>query len=132
MNPCRCKYVAGRAEDVFQELRYHLPSRVDLDKSRVIGVVDPPRAGIHARVVTGIRKVRPVLVLPRGYLLQLTAMRRLVFVSCHPAAASKNLVDLCRPASNKYGGEPFRLVAINPVDMFPQTKHQEWVVMLER
>lgn len=34
--------------------------------------------------------------------------------------------------SNKYAGYPFRLISIQPVDMFPQTNHIEWAVLLER
>lgn len=59
-------------------------------------------------------------------------MKRLVYVSCDPKAAQKNLVDLCRPNSRKYDGQPFRITKIYPVDLFPLTEHFEWVVQMER
>ncbi|KAK6060510.1 GroES-like protein, partial [Cooperia oncophora] len=79
----RCRYVAGKAEDVFPSLRFHLPPGIDLVQSDVVGVLDPPRCGVHDKVVLGCRMME--------------TLRRLVFVSCDPAAAMKNLVDLCRP-----------------------------------
>ncbi|EYC20949.1 hypothetical protein Y032_0020g15 [Ancylostoma ceylanicum] len=38
---------------------------------------------------------------------------------------------LCQ-ISKKYSGRPFKLASIQPVDMFPQTPHIEWVVTLDR
>ncbi|KAK6754185.1 hypothetical protein RB195_013283 [Necator americanus] len=104
-----CRYIAGKAEDVFPSLRFHIPPGFDLQQSNVVGVLDPPRCGVHEKVVLGCR--------------MMDTLRRLVFVSCNPAAAMKNVVDLCRPTSKKYGGRPFKLVSIQPVDMFPQTPH---------
>lgn len=59
-------------------------------------------------------------------------MKRLIYVSCDPNSAQKNIVDLCRPTSLKYQGQPFRIVKICPLDMFPLTEHFEWVIQLER
>ncbi|VDL63975.1 unnamed protein product [Nippostrongylus brasiliensis] len=108
----RCYYVAGKAEDVLPSLRFTLPAGFDLLNSNIVGVLDPPRCGVHDKVVLACR------VMER--------LQRLVFVSCDPAAAMKNIVDLCRPSSKKYAGRAFSLVSIQPVDMFPQTPHIEW------
>jgi tRNA (uracil-5-)-methyltransferase len=62
----------------------------------------------------------------------MTNIQRLIYVSCDPMAASKNFVDLCRPTSNKYDGDPFKLKSIVPIDMFPQTKLCEWVMLFEK
>ncbi|KAJ1366821.1 hypothetical protein KIN20_027590 [Parelaphostrongylus tenuis] len=113
-----CCYIAGKAEDVFQSLRYNVPSGFDLNKSNVVGILDPPRCGVHEKVVLGCRMME--------------SLRRLVFVSCDPSAAMKNIIDLCRPTSKKFAGQPFLISTIQPVDMFPQTPHIEWVVTLER
>ncbi|VDO23408.1 unnamed protein product [Haemonchus placei] len=113
-----CCYFAGKAEEVFPSLRFSLPPGVNLVHSNVVGVLDPPRCGVHDKVVLGCRMME--------------TLRRLVFVSCDPAAAMKNIVDLCRPTSKKYAGRPFKIVSITPVDMFPQTPHIEWVVTMER
>ncbi|XGW03913.1 hypothetical protein V3C99_015227 [Haemonchus contortus] len=113
-----CCYIAGKAEEVFPSLRFSLPPGVNLVHSNVVGVLDPPRCGVHDKVVLGCRMME--------------TLRRLVFVSCDPAAAMKNIVDLCRPTSKKFAGRPFKIVSITPVDMFPQTPHIEWVVTMER
>lgn len=113
-----CRYIAGKAEDIFPSLRFNVPSGFDLQHSTIVGVLDPPRCGVHDKVVLGCRTME--------------TLRRLVFVSCDPAAAMKNLVDLCRPTSKKYAGRAFKVVSIQPIDMFPQTPHIEWVVVLER
>ncbi|VDK64998.1 unnamed protein product [Anisakis simplex] len=113
-----CRFVAAKAEDAFRRLSLYLPSSMDLNEANVIGILDPPRAGIHEKVVVGCRT--------------LASLKRLIFVSCEPSQALKNLTDLCRPSSKKYAGEAFRLTSITPVDMFPQTKHCEWVIQLDR
>ena len=72
-------------------------------------IVDPPRAGLHPKVV-------PLLVeLP---------FRRLVYVSCNPAAAAADLA-LLAPRG-------LRLARVRPVDLFPHTPHVETVLTLER
>ncbi|CAI4223452.1 unnamed protein product [Auanema sp. JU1783] len=114
----KCRYLAGKAENVFKSLKYNMPTGFSLDTSNVVGILDPPRAGLHEKVVLGCR--------------QMDKLKRLVFVSCDPNAATKNLVDFCRPTSKKYDGTPFSIDYIQPVDMFPQTNHFEWVVSLSR
>uniref|UniRef100_A0A915B449 tRNA (uracil(54)-C(5))-methyltransferase n=2 Tax=Parascaris univalens TaxID=6257 RepID=A0A915B449_PARUN len=113
-----CHFVSGKAEDVFRGLRHYMPTSIKLDEANVVAILDPPRAGIHEKVVLGCR--------------MLSSLKRLIFVSCEPSLALKNFVDLCRPKSKKYDGEPFKLTSITPIDMFPQTKHCEWVVELDR
>ena len=83
-----------------------------------VGVLDPPRAGMCDKVIVGCRK--------------LEEMKRLVYVSCDPNAALKNIIDLCRPRSKKFEGVPFNVTSIQPVDMFPLTNHFEWVIQLDR
>ncbi|VBB26525.1 unnamed protein product [Acanthocheilonema viteae] len=116
--PDSYKFVSGKAEDVFFRLERLVPSWVDLKTANIIGVIDPPRAGVHEKVVIGCRA--------------LAQLKKIVFVSCSPSLALKNMVDLCRPTSRKFEGEPFKLTSITPVDMFPQTSHCEWVVQLDR
>lgn len=59
-------------------------------------------------------------------------LKKLVYVACDPKAAMRNLVDLARPNSKQYFGEPLVPVKAVPVDMFPYTKHCELVLYLER
>ncbi len=70
-------------------------------------ILDPPRAGLHPDVVE---------------VLLATASKRIVYVSCNPATQARDISML----ASKY-----RLVKVQPVDMFPHTHHVENVVLLE-
>jgi 23S rRNA (uracil1939-C5)-methyltransferase len=73
-------------------------------------ITDPPRAGMHEDAVATLLQLAP---------------RRIIYVSCHPASLARDAKALCA------GGE-YRLVAVQPVDLFPQTFHIESVACLER
>ncbi|KAI6230180.1 RRM domain-containing protein [Aphelenchoides fujianensis] len=113
-----CRYIEGPAEVVFRNLNDYVQYDLKMRDPELIGVLDPPRNGVSDKVIISCRR--------------LESIKRIIYVSCDPSAATKNLVDLCRATSNKYEGEPFRLATIQPVDIFPYTNHIEWVVKLER
>ena len=71
-------------------------------------ITDPPRAGMHTDVVDTILFASP---------------RRIVYVSCNPATQARDLALL---------DAQYRVLAVQPVDMFPQTHHVENVVLLEK
>jgi len=71
-------------------------------------VLDPPRAGAGGKVMRRIARARPA---------------RIVYVSCNPTTLARDLVEL-RP----FG---YRVTAVHPLDLFPQTYHVETVVALE-
>ncbi len=71
-------------------------------------ITDPPRAGMHTDVIDTILFAAP---------------RRIVYVSCNPATQARDLALL--------DGD-YRVEAVQPVDMFPQTHHVENVVLLVR
>ena len=71
-------------------------------------ITDPPRAGMHPDVVKTILRAAPP---------------RIVYVSCNPATQARDLHDM---------DADYRVVAVQPVDMFPHTPHVENVVLLER
>ncbi|XP_026739133.1 tRNA (uracil-5-)-methyltransferase homolog A [Trichoplusia ni] len=107
-----CEFFTGKAEDV-------LPSVLARATGEdIIAIVDPPRAGLHMRAVTQLRNTRKV--------------KRLVYISCSPASAVKNFIDLSRASSKTLRGAPFLPVRAVPVDMFPQTKHVELAILFER
>ncbi len=70
-------------------------------------ITDPPRAGMHQKVVEMINEIKP---------------KKLVYVSCNPATQARDL-ELLSPV--------FEVVAVQPVDMFPQTHHVENVMLLK-
>lgn len=69
-------------------------------------ITDPPRAGMHEDVTKMLLKAAP---------------QKIVYVSCNPATQARDLAIL---------NADYEIVAIQPVDMFPQTMHVENVVEL--
>uniref|UniRef100_A0A8D3CP45 tRNA (uracil(54)-C(5))-methyltransferase n=1 Tax=Scophthalmus maximus TaxID=52904 RepID=A0A8D3CP45_SCOMX len=102
----------GKAEDVFPNILGALVS------PNVTAIVDPPRAGLHSKVILAIRRAEH--------------LKRLVYVACNAKAAMNNFIDLCRAPSNRVRGAPFRPVRAMAVDLFPQTMHVEMLLLLER
>jgi 23S rRNA (uracil1939-C5)-methyltransferase len=72
-------------------------------------VVDPPRAGLSAKIVRRIIEAAP---------------KRIVYVSCNPTTLAPNAAQLVEAG--------WTLARVRPVDMFPQTPHIECVALLER
>jgi 23S rRNA (uracil1939-C5)-methyltransferase len=70
-------------------------------------ISDPPRAGMHEKLVRKIIEIEAPLV---------------VYVSCNPATQARDLNLL---------GEKYAVIKIQPVDMFPHTHHIESVVQLK-
>jgi 23S rRNA (uracil1939-C5)-methyltransferase len=79
---------------------------VEKGKPNII-ITDPPRAGMHEDVTNKILEIAP---------------ERIVYVSCNPATQARDLQLL----DSKY-----KVLKVQPVDMFPQTHHVENVVLLE-
>ena len=69
-------------------------------------ITDPPRAGMHEKVVRKLLELAP---------------RKIVYVSCNPATQARDLAIL---------SEKYSICQVQPVDMFPQTHHVENVVGL--
>lgn len=72
-------------------------------------VLDPPRAGCHPDALAAAARLAPETVL---------------YVSCEPETLGRDLKALL--------AGPFRLAALYPVDMFPQTHHVECLAVLTR
>ena len=70
-------------------------------------VTDPPRAGMHEKLVKKILDIAAPVV---------------VYVSCNPATQARDLhlID-----------EKYSVAKVQPVDMFPHTHHIENVVQLK-
>jgi 23S rRNA (uracil1939-C5)-methyltransferase len=73
-----------------------------------IVVTDPPRSGMHPKVVEQIIKASP---------------ERVVYVSCNPATQARDIAMM---------QDYYSVEAVQPVDMFPHTQHVENVALLVR
>ena len=71
-------------------------------------VTDPPRAGMHKDVIDVILAASP---------------KRIVYVSCNPATQARDIALL---------DQGYRVVTVQPVDMFPHTQHVEVVTLLQK
>jgi 23S rRNA (uracil1939-C5)-methyltransferase len=69
-------------------------------------IVDPPRAGLHPKVLGRMSELRP---------------DRIVYVSCNPQTQARDISMLA---------DAYDVTAVQPVDLFPQTDHVECVASL--
>ncbi len=95
------KFYAGDMKDILNDEFIAQHGRPD------VIITDPPRAGMHSDVIQTILRAAP---------------KRIVYVSCNPATQARDLADL---------DADYKVMAVQPVDMFPHTPHVDNVVMLE-
>ncbi len=95
-------FVAGDMKDILNESFIEKHGRPD------VVVTDPPRAGMHPKVIENILLASP---------------SRIVYVSCNPATQARD-VALLHPH--------YTIKKVQPVDMFPNTHHVENVLLLEK
>jgi 23S rRNA (uracil1939-C5)-methyltransferase len=93
-------FFAGEAEKILT------PEFFSANGSPDIIITDPPRAGMHERVVKAMLAAAP---------------GRIVYVSCNPATQARDLALL---------KEHYRVGKCQPVDMFPHTQHVENIALL--
>lgn len=70
-------------------------------------ITDPPRAGMHKEVIK---------------MLLAIGAHKIVYVSCNPATQARDVQLL---------DQKYKVVKVQPVDMFPQTYHVENIILLE-
>ncbi|HEX9614761.1 MAG TPA: 23S rRNA (uracil(1939)-C(5))-methyltransferase RlmD, partial [Bacteroidota bacterium] len=99
-----CSFVPGDLKDRLTNDKDWMASHPKPD----VLIIDPPRSGMHPRVAEEVRDL---------------SASRIVYVSCNPATQARDCKVLCE---NRY-----RLMKLQPVDMFPHTYHIENVALLE-
>lgn len=96
-----CLFFAGDMKDILTADFIDLHGRPD------VVITDPPRDGMHPSVIARLLEAEP---------------RKIVYVSCNPATQARDAQML---------DEKYKLVKIQPVDMFPHTHHVENVGLWE-
>jgi len=100
------EFHAGHVEDLLLNKRFWL-----LEAKPEVVVVDPPRSGLHPRVVASILAARP---------------KQIVCLSCNATTLVRDLQQLLQ------GFPPYRLCHVEAFDFFPHTNHVEILALLER
>lgn len=133
-----CKFYAGNCDDYIRKFVYE--NRDD----DLLAIIDPPRAGLREYnrggmyfdleqlVFISFLSNTSIDVKSIASLRNSKGLNRFVYISCSPKAALRNWLDLARPSSKQYKGNPFVVTAAVGVDMFPHTHHKEMVLLFER
>lgn len=100
-----CRFMAQRTEQALRDLARR-PAGAAFDAA----VLDPPRQGCAPAALDALFRV--------------IAPRTVVYVSCNPEALALELAEIV-PLG-------YRIVSLQPVDMFPHTAHVETVAVLRR
>jgi 23S rRNA (uracil1939-C5)-methyltransferase len=101
-NITNATFFAGDLKDVFNQEFIKKNGKAD------IIITDPPREGMHKKVVSTILELMP---------------SKIVYVSCNSATQARDLALM---------KDHYKIVKLQAVDMFPQTHHIENVVLLEK
>ena len=96
-----CEFHVGDMKDVFTSSFIKKHGKPD------VIITDPPRDGMHKKVVEQIMQIAP---------------KRIVYVSCNSATQARDLAMM---------KDMYTIIKTQAVDMFPQTHHVENVVLLE-
>jgi 23S rRNA (uracil1939-C5)-methyltransferase len=99
-----CSFQLGDINDLTRDISTMLTHTGVPD----VVISDPPRAGMHPRVVQALLAIAPA---------------KIIAVSCNPSTLARDLAMLL-PA--------YKVSAVQPVDLFPHTPHIECVVALEK
>ena len=95
------RFIVGDVEKAFDDL---------INKEKIkptVICVDPPRKGLDENTINNIKKIKP---------------EKLTYISCNPATLVRDLKEL---------EDIYEIKLIQPVDMFPYTKHVECCSVLK-
>ena len=106
-NNCRINKIANArfiCEDAGKYMEYLSRNKTHIDTV----IMDPPRGGSDSRFISSMVKMKP---------------EHIIYISCNPVTLKRDLSDLNRS---------YQVDSIQPVDMFPFTKHIEVIAVLSR
>ena len=96
------EFILGKSEEILPKLN-NKGTRFDAI------VVDPPRSGLDRGLIDAIIEANP---------------EKIVYVSCNPSTLARDLGYLVE--------EGYKVMEVQPVDMFPHTSHVECVVLMSK
>ncbi len=96
-----CTFYTGDMRDVFSD------EFITENGTPDVIITDPPRDGMHKKVVQQICKI---------------GAKRVVYISCNSATQARDVALM---------DKTYRVTHIQPIDIFPQTHHVENIVVLE-
>lgn len=99
----------GNVEFYTGAVEKRLPELAALGLRPDVVVLDPPRAGCGREALDAVADMRPL---------------RVIYVSCDPGTLARDLGYLTSMS--------YRVLEVQPVDMFPWTRHVETVVLMSR
>lgn len=100
-NISNCEFICGDMAKIFNDDFIQQHGRAD------VVITDPPRTGMHKDVVQQLLNLAP---------------QKIVYVSCNPVTQARDIQLL---------SEKYKVVKLQPVDMFPQTYHVENIALLQ-
>lgn len=99
------KFIEGNLDKLFRKKPEILEQLPQPD----LVIIDPPRAGMHPKLVKDVIKI---------------GAQKVVYISCKPSTQVRDL--------NKFNEAGYNIDSVKPVDMFPQTSHIEVVTRLTK
>tara|TARA_B100000073_G_C23637897_1_gene535368 strand:- start:285 stop:1046 length:762 start_codon:yes stop_codon:yes gene_type:complete len=97
-----CSFYTGDMKEIFTD------GFIEQNGNPDVIITDPPRDGMHKKVVEQILKIGP---------------KRVVYVSCNSATQARDISLMDRM---------YKVTQIQALDMFPQTHHVENIVVLDK
>jgi len=97
-----CRFFEGNIAEKVEEAKRRL-AQIDLV------ILNPPRKGVQPDAMAALFSLQPP---------------RIIYVSCEPATLARDL--------DKFTGNGYRVITLQPFDMFPQTAEVETVALLEK
>lgn len=110
----KCEFFAGRAEYLLPDIA----KKYSEQKCKIVGIVDPPRSGLHRDVLKALRTCK--------------GLDRLVYVSCNAVTQMRDMEYLCYTSEKKRKAPQFKPLRCIGADLFPHTNHVESIIFLER
>lgn len=100
----------ANAQFICADASVYLKDMAKAKQSCDVLFLDPPRSGSDERFLAAALKMGP---------------RKIIYISCNPLTLERDLRYV-----ERFG--PYQVRGIQPIDMFPHTRHVECVVLIER